>query len=146
MPPNSEVPTTSVLLIDGNDTDRKYFVDQLKGRSPDYKIFEATDGEEGLTLYRSRPIDCVVVALELPDQSGLKVLVDLVPMASKPNVAVVMLTNRLQRGLGEIARQNGAYACFVKQFMSGEDLDRAIQRAMAFVGQMPKEDRRYRSP
>jgi CheY-like chemotaxis protein len=145
MPPNSEVPTTSVLLIDGNDTDRKYFADQLKDRSPDYKILEATDGEEGLTLYRSRRIDCVVVALELPDQSGLKVLVDLVPMASRPNVAVVMLTNRLQRGLGEIARQNGAYACFVKQFMSGEDLDRAIQRAMAFVEQMPKEDRRYRS-
>jgi CheY-like chemotaxis protein len=144
MPPNSEVPTTSVLLIDGNDTDRKYFADQLKGRSPDYKILEATDGEEGLTLYRSRRIDCVVVALELPDQSGLKVLVDLVPMASRPHVAVVMLTNRLQRGLGEIARQNGAYACFVKQFMSGEDLDRAIQRAMAFVGQMPKEDRPYR--
>src|SRR5438067_978082 len=119
MPPNSEVPTTSVLLIDGNDTDRKYFADQLKDRSPDYKILEATDGEEGLILYRSRQIDCVVVALELPDQSGLKVLVDLVPMASRPNVAVVMLTNRLQRGLGEIARQNGAYACFVKQFMSG---------------------------
>jgi DNA-binding NarL/FixJ family response regulator len=142
MPPNSEVPPTSLLLIDGNDTDRNYFAKQLKGRSPDYEILEATDGESGLLLYRSRRIDCVVVALELPDQSGLKVLVDLVPIASRPNVAVVILTNRLQRGLGEIARQNGAYACFVKQFMSGEDLDRAIQRAMAFVGQMPKEDRR----
>ena len=82
-----------------------------------------------------------MVALELPDQSGLRVLVDLVPLASRPNVAVVMLTNRLQRGLGELARQNGAYACFVKQYMSGEDLDRAIQRAMAFVGNMPKEER-----
>jgi DNA-binding NarL/FixJ family response regulator len=141
MSPNSEVPPTSLLLIDGNDTDRNYFAKQLKGRSPDYEILEATDGESGLLLYRSRRIDCVVVALELPDQSGLKVLVDLVPVASRPNVAVVILTNRLQRGLGEIARQNGAYACFVKQFMSGEDLDRAIQRAMAFVGQMPKEDR-----
>src|SRR4051812_3759087 len=120
MSPNSDVLPTSVLLIDGNDTDRKYFAAQLKGRSPDYQILEAPDGEAGLTLYRSRRIDCVV-------------------MASRPHVAVVMLTNRLQRGLGEIARQNGAYACFVKQFMSGEDLDRAIQRAMAFVGQMPKE-------
>ena len=141
MPPNSEVPTTSVLLIDGNDTDRKYFADQLKDRSPDYKILEATDGEEGLILYRSRQIDCVVVALELPDQSGYKVLVDLVPVASRPNVAVIVLTNRLQRGLQEIARQNGAYACFVKQFMAGDDLDRAINRAMAFVGKTSKEDR-----
>ena len=37
--------------------------------------------------------------------------------------------------------QNGAYACFVKQFMSGEKLDHAIQQAMTFVGLIPKEDR-----
>ena len=141
MPPNPDLLTTSVLLIDGSDADRKYFADQLKGRSPDYKILEASNGEAGLILYRYRRIDCVVVALELPDQSGLKVLVDLVPIASRPNVAVIVLTNRLQRGLREIALQNGAYACFVKQFMSGDDLDRAIQRAIAFVGRMPKEDR-----
>ena len=139
--PTTEPPTISVLLIDGNDTDRRGFADQLKGRSPDYEILEATDGEAGLTLYRSRRIDCVVVALELPDQSGLKILVNLVPIASRPNVAVVLLTNRLQRGLREIARQNGAYACFVKQFMSGIDLDRTIRRAVAFVEQMPKQDR-----
>jgi len=141
MPPNPDLPLTSVLLIDGNDTDRKYFADQLKGRSRDYKILEATNGEDGLLLYRSQRFDCVVVALELPDQSGLVVLVDLVPIASRPNVAVVMLTNRLQVGLGEMARQNGAYTCFVKQFMSGEELDKAIQRAMAYVRWMPKEDR-----
>ena len=81
MTQHPDSPTTSVLFIDGNDTDRKYFAKQLKGRSPDYEILEATDGESGLLLYRSRRIDCVVVALELPDQSGLKVLVDLVPIA-----------------------------------------------------------------
>jgi CheY-like chemotaxis protein len=144
MPPKMEPPSTSVLLIDTNDTDRSYFVTQLKDRSPDYKIQEATDGEAGLTLCRSRRFDCVVLALELSDQSGYKVLVDLVPIANRPNIAVIMLTNRLQRGLREIARQNGAYACFVKQFMSGDDLDRAIHRAIAFVGQMPKEHR-YRA-
>ena len=141
MPPNRERPTTSILLIDGNDTDRRYFAYQLKGRSPEYEVLEAADGEAGLALYRSRRIDCVVVALELPDQSGFKVLVDLVPNARRPNVAVILLTNRLQRGLREIARQNGAYACFMKQFMSKEDLDRAIRRAIAFVVRLPKEDR-----
>ena len=141
MPPKPELPTTSVLLIDGNDTDRRYFANQLKRHSPDYKILEAADGEAGLTLYRSRRIDCVVVERELPDQSGFKVLVELVPTASRPNLAVIMLTNGLHRGLREIARQNGAYAYFVKRFMSEEDLDKAIQRAIAFVGRLPKEDR-----
>jgi len=63
MPPPPELSTTSVLLIDGNTTDRRYFAEQLKGRSPDYKILEATDGEAGLALYRSRRIDCVAVHL-----------------------------------------------------------------------------------
>ena len=141
MLPTTKPPTTSVLLIDGNDTDRRFFADQLKHRSSDYKILEAPDGEAGLTLYRSRRIDCAVVARELPDQSGFNVLVELVPVASRPNLAVIMLTNGLHRGLREIARQNGAYAYFVKRFMSEEDLDKAIQRAIAFVGRLPKEDR-----
>ena len=92
MPPNSEVPPTSLLLIDGNDTDRNYFAKQLKGRSPDYEILEATDGESGLLLYRSRRIDCVVLEVALPDDSGFPTLVNLVPIASKPQVPVIVLT------------------------------------------------------
>jgi DNA-binding NarL/FixJ family response regulator len=134
-------PTTSVLLIDANDTDRIRFAAHLKNCSPDYTTFEARDGQSGLDLYRSRRIDCVVLSLDLPDQSGFRVLVNLVPIASRPHVAVVVLTDRATRGVHEIAMQNGAYACFVRQFTSGDDLERAILRAMAFVGQMPKEDR-----
>jgi hypothetical protein len=38
---NSELPTTSVLLIDGFNSDRRYFADQLKRCSLDYQIVEA---------------------------------------------------------------------------------------------------------
>jgi CheY-like chemotaxis protein len=104
---NFGIPTISVLLIDGNDKDRAILAAQLRNCSRDYQILEATDGEAGLLLFRARQIDCVVLALELPDQSGYKVLVDLVSIASRPNVAVVALTNRLQRGLRQLARQKG---------------------------------------
>jgi DNA-binding NarL/FixJ family response regulator len=133
-------PATSVLLIDGDSTDRMGFANYLR-TCPDYQILEAIDSTAGLALYRSRRIDCVVLSLDLPDQSGFRLLVEFVPSASRPNVAVIALTNRTQPGIHEIARRNGAYACFVKKFTSGDDLERAILRAMAFVGQMPKEDR-----
>lgn len=144
MSPTPEPPTTSVLLIDGSKNQREYWSDQLTRCSLDYEIVEASNGQSGLDVYRSRRIDCVVLELSLPDQSGFQTLVDLVPIARRPHVAVIVLTQMTQRGVWELAKQNGAYACLAKQFTSGEDLDRAIQRAVAFVGQMSKEDR-YRT-
>jgi DNA-binding NarL/FixJ family response regulator len=79
--------------------------------------------------------------MTLPDQSGLEVLKTLVPRASKPRLAVIVLTQLSHRGLWELANENGACVCFIKQHTTGEALDKAIQRAVAFVGQMSKEDR-----
>ena len=141
MLPNPDLPTTSVLLIDGSQNERAYWADQLKRCSVDYEIVEASDGQSGLNVYRSQRIDCVVLELDLPDHSGFETLVELVPIARRPQVAVIVLTKMTHRGVWELVKDNGAYACFCKKFTSGEDLDRAIQRAMAFVGQMPKEDR-----
>jgi len=141
MPQGPDIPTISVLLVDGSKNQRAFWADQLKHCSPDYQILEADTGQSGLDLYRSRRIDCVVLELSLPDQSGFQTLVELVPIASRPHVAVIILTQMTHRGVWELAKQNGAYACLAKKFTSGEDLDKAIQRAVAFVGQMPKEDR-----
>jgi DNA-binding NarL/FixJ family response regulator len=137
----SNIPAMSVLLIDGSQNQRAYWADQLKRCSADYQIIEAADGQSGLDIYRSRRIDCVVLELGLPDQLGFQTLVELVPMASRPQVAVIVLTQMTERGVWDLAKQNGAYACFVKKHTSGEDLDKAIQRAVAFVEQMPREDR-----
>src|SRR4026207_2557395 len=95
--------------------------------------------------HRSRRIDCVVLEVGLPDDSGFPTLVNLVPIASKPQVPVVVLTQIPYPGVWELAKQNGAYACFHKPRTSAEDLDKAIRHAIEFVGQMPEEDR-YRLP
>ena len=141
MPQEPEIPATSVLLVDGSKDQREYWVDQLNRCSPHYEIFEASDGPSGLNIYRSRRIDCMVLELSLPEESGFQTLMELVPHASRPHVAVVVLTLMTHRGVWELARQNGAYVCLAKKFTSGDDLDKAIQHAVAFVGCMPKEDR-----
>jgi CheY-like chemotaxis protein len=142
MSPNLERPTTSVLLIDGNDTERRFYANGLKNCSPDNLILEAADGQSGLNLYRrSQWIDCVVLELALPDRSGLEVLADLLPIPSSPQVAVIILTKIAHRELLELAKQNGACACFEKQHTSVNDLAKAILRAVALVGLMPKEGR-----
>lgn len=134
-------PTTVVLLMDSSKIQRTYWTKQLKRCSPDYEILEASDSQSGLALSMSRKIDCVVLELELPGNSGLKTLTKLVPHASRPQIAVIVLTLMSEPSVREIVKQNGAYECFNKFHIMGEGLDKAIQRAVAFVGQMPKEDR-----
>ena len=139
--PNTEFRTTSVLFIDGNDADRTHFARKLKACSPDYAILEATDGDSGLRLYRSQRIDCVILELDFPDRSGFEILVHLVPIVRRPHVAVLVLTNNVYRGLWDLAKANGAYACLPKQYTSAEALDSSIRKAIATVGMLPKEDR-----
>jgi len=142
MLPNPEPPTTSVLLIDGHDSDRTSFANQLKRCSPDYTILEAADRQSGLDLYRqSQRIDCVVHEIDLPDGSGFQLLVDLIPVAKRPTVAVIVLTRLSNQALWELAAKNGAYVCLFKPHTSGDQLEKAIQGAVAWVGLMPKEDR-----
>jgi DNA-binding NarL/FixJ family response regulator len=141
MPPNSGISPASVLFIDDSKGQRAYWADQLKSRSSAYEILEASDGESGLRLYRSRQIDCVVFELILPDQSGFEVLLDLVPVPSRPRVAAVVLTEIPHPSVWGLTLQNGAYACLCKHHATGEDLDNAIQRAIAFVAQVPKKGR-----
>jgi DNA-binding NarL/FixJ family response regulator len=141
MPQEPDNPVISVLLIDSSKKQRTYWADQLKRCSSDYEILEASDGQSGMELYRSREIHCVVLELGLADRSGFQTLVELVPIARRPQVAVVVLTQMTERGVWDIAKDNGAYTCLIKKYTSGDDLDKVIQRAIAFVAQMPKEDR-----
>jgi DNA-binding response OmpR family regulator len=96
MPLNPDLRTTSVPLIDGSKEQRAYWANQRKHHSPDYLIVEAEDRASALTLSRSRRFDCVVLELALPDQFGFQLLVDLIPIPARPQVAVIVLIQMTQ--------------------------------------------------
>ena len=131
---------TTVLLIDDNVSERTPYAQGLRRRSTDYLILEATNQQEADGYRQSHWIDCVVLELGLPDISGFALLVDLLPLPNRPNVAVIVLTRVAHRGSWNLAKQIGAHACLFKPHTSIEDLDKAIQRAIAFVGRTLKED------
>ena len=83
----------ALLLIDSNDTDRNYYADRLKQRSSEYVLHEAATGAEGLQIFEVESIDCVILELDLTDMSGFEVLIRLIPVSRKPEIAVVVLTH-----------------------------------------------------
>src|SRR6476620_6715149 len=120
----------SILLIDGNDKDREYYAHRLKLSSPDFHLFQAETGQAGLDLYTRQPIDCVVLAIALPDMSGFEVLSYLVPRIFHPEIAVVVLTGLANRFLLELTLKNGAQQVLYKSSASGDILDVVILKAI----------------
>lgn len=123
-----------VLIIDGHDNERRFYARRLTDCSPQHTVVEAGDGRSGLDIYRSSRIDCVVLDLDLTDISPFEVLGSLVPPARKPEVAVIVLTNRHNPTLFERARREGATSCLVKSVTSGYLLSQVIQKAVHVVG------------
>jgi len=136
---------TTILLIDHDDKDRTYYADRLKISLPGSIVLEAKDIRSGLELYRSRRVDCIVTETYLPDGSGFRLLINIVPHASEPPpIAVIMLTRLSIRGLAQLAKTNGAHACFDKRLTTGDELADTIEKAIARVGATQKDRRRKR--
>lgn len=123
-----------VLIIDGHDSERRFYARKLTDCSPQHTVVEAGDGRSGLDIFRSSRIDCVVLDLDLTDISAFEVLGSLVPPAHKPEVAVIVLTNQHNPTLFERARKEGATSCLVKSVTSGYLLSQVIQKAVHDVG------------
>jgi DNA-binding NarL/FixJ family response regulator len=131
-------PTTTLLLIDGDDMDRSYYAHRLKICSPEYVVLEAKDGESALELYRSQRVDCIVTEFELSDMSLFQLLLELVPPDGPLPVAVIVLARKILPAIAELARNHGAQACLMKRFTSGDELEQFILRAIAAVGPLRK--------
>jgi len=123
----------NVILIDGHDDDRRFLAQRLKIASPDYCVFEAETGTAGLAVFLSQRIDCVVTELTLPDMSGFEVLVSLVARAFRPEVPVILMSDRAFPSMPRLALNNGAQAYLDKSRICGDELDMVIQRAVAHI-------------
>jgi DNA-binding NarL/FixJ family response regulator len=132
--------TTTVLLIDPNNEDRQYYSERLKISSKGYNVLEANNAEKGLAICRTERIDCVVTELHLPDMSGFQVLIRLNPIVHRSlHTPVIALSHFILPSIVEAAKKLGAHSYLLKSHASCDDLDRAIQKAIARVEVARKE-------
>jgi DNA-binding NarL/FixJ family response regulator len=132
-------PPKSILFIDGHDLDRHYYAQRLKAGCPDFCIYEAASGKGGLELFDAHQMDCVILELVLPDMSGFEVLATIVPVARAPELPVIVLTQLSSLSMWQVAERNGAQAVLQKGYVSGDDLEKAVPKALARIQRDPKK-------
>lgn len=66
---------TAVLVIDDDQTMRRFIRAVLEREG--YEVIEAADGKEGIAVYRSRPVHCLIVDIFMPDKDGLETIMEL---------------------------------------------------------------------
>ena len=142
MPDNSflhSLSGTTILLIDPRKEDRAYWAHRLTMSSPDCVVLEADTGAAGLAICRSQRVDCVLLELGLPDMSAIRTLLQLVPRARHPEIAVIIFTCLALYPMGDLAMKNGAQAFLVKSHISGDQLINVIHKAIAAIPPTVKE-------
>jgi DNA-binding NarL/FixJ family response regulator len=125
----------TVLLIEDHFLARMALHSVLSGHSQIRIIGEASDGEEGLAMYRSLRPDVVVLDLRLPRMSGFELITRLREEFS--SARIVVLSN--YQGSEDIYRavRFGAMAYLTKD-ASGEELVNAIQSVDRGLRYLPR--------
>lgn len=119
----------SRILVIEDDTKIRKMLRKMLERAG-YEVNEASDGLEGLKLYREEPADLVITDIIMPRKEGLETIMDL--RREFPEVKIIAISGggRLSpQPYLEVAEGFGAMRVFSKPF-DLEDLQRAISELL----------------
>lgn len=113
------MPEPNVVVIEDEPQIRRFLRATLAGQG--YRLFEATNGADGLVEVASRQPDVVILDLGLPDVDGLEVIRRVREWSSVP---IIVLSAREQERDKVMALDAGADDYVSKPFGAGELLAR----------------------
>lgn len=96
-----------------------------------FKIFSATDGEEGLEIAKKEKPNLILLDLILPKKDGFEVLKELKADAELKAIPVIVLTNLEGMGDVEKALELGATTYLVK---ANYELEDVVTKIKDFLG------------
>jgi two-component system, response regulator YesN len=81
----------SVLIVDDSETLRRRLKEALFLIRTDLEFYEASSGEEALSLFSTEKHDIVILDISLPDISGIEILKEI--KISDPGTRVIIFTS-----------------------------------------------------
>ena len=111
-----------VLVIDDDEQVRALLYEILDRAG--FAVMEASNGEEGLKLYRNQPADLVITDLIMPEKEGVETIMEL--RSQFPNARIIAISGGERAGGRDylpIAAKLGARRTVAKPFSRQEILD-----------------------
>ena len=104
--------TPSILIIDDEQVMRDVLTTLLTEEG--YKVFSASNGEEGVEQIKQEMVDLVVLDLMLPGQGGLATLEEI--LSIDPDIVVIMISAYASIENAVRATKSGAFDFVTKPF------------------------------
>lgn len=104
-----------ILIIDDEDQFRAMLRKALE--SAGHEVLEASDGKEGVRIYREQPADLVIMDILMPEREGLESILELRRL--DPAVRVIAVSGGIrfpEMDVLDVARHLGARRTFSKPF------------------------------
>jgi CheY-like chemotaxis protein len=110
-----------ILLIEDIRTERKIFKHWLEEAGCD--VIEASDGNEGIALYRDNHPDLVITDIVMPEKEGIEMMIDLRKDFPDAKIFAISGAGKKPGEFLGLAKHLGAMRTFVKPIDKRELLD-----------------------
>jgi len=95
-----------------------------------YKVLKASNGKEGLKLYREDPVDLIITDIIMPEKEGLETILEL--KEKFPEIKIIAISGGGRIGPEEylpMAKMLGAHRTLAKPF-GRDDLVRTVKEVL----------------
>ena len=95
-----------------------------------YEVYEASDGKEGIKLFRDKPTDLVITDIIMPEKEGLETILDL--RHDFPKIKIIAISGGGKTGLPNFlpaAKKFGAIKTLPKPF-GKDDLLKMVKEVL----------------
>jgi DNA-binding response OmpR family regulator len=119
-----------ILVIEDEDQMRKLLRQVLEDAG--YEVEEASDGLEGIGLYRENPADLIITDMIMPKKEGMEIILDL--KLEFPEVKIIAISGGGRVGPEpylQVAEGFGAERVFIKPF----DIKELLEAVKEIIGQ-----------
>ena len=106
-----------ILIIDDDNQFRAMLREMLERSG--YEVVEASDGKEGLRLYREKATDLIITDIIMPEKEGIEVIMEL--QRDFPDVKIIAMS-----GGGQL--DPGLYLSMAKSFGAQYTFDKPVER------------------